>query len=142
MRKVGKKSYRGRDRVFTKNTQPSLTVASDAHLADIKNIMAQFGATGMAALDETALVFQDISGFTDLADAMNQAKAAEFEFMKLPSKVREIFKHDVAVWLDTSHDEDKRDALIDAGFLEPLVKEIADEVEVLPEVEVPDPGGE
>ncbi len=119
MRKVGTKDSRGRPRVQTVNTAPSMTVQSDGHLADINNIMLKFGQEGMAQLDDAALQFADISSFTDLADAIQQARRAEVEFMKLPSKVREIFGHDVAVWLDTAHDKDKRDALVSAGFLEP-----------------------
>lgn len=129
MRKVGKKDYLGRDRVQTVNEEDSMTVQSDAHLADVNRIMKEFGLDGSAMLDETALIFADVSEFTDLQDALNQAKVAENEFMKLPSKVREIFGHDVAVWLDTAHDEDKRAALVAAGFLkapkEPAILEIA-----------------
>ncbi len=112
--------YRGKRRVQTHNDEPSETIQSDAHLADIGNIMAHFGQTGQDMLDEADLMFADVSEFTDLADAMNQAKEAEVEFMKLPSKVREVFDHDVATWLDTAHDQEKRNALVAAGFLEPL----------------------
>ncbi len=116
-RKVGTVDSRGKDRVQTVNTDPSETVQSDAHLADIQNILKSYGATGMEMLDETQMMFADVTSFTDLADAMNQARLAEVEFLKLPSKVREIFDHDVAVWLDSAHDEEKRDALVEAGFI-------------------------
>jgi len=109
--------YRGKARVQTVNDQPSMTVQSDAHLADVNMIMQTFLREGMESLNEADLMFKDVSEFTDLADALNQAKVAEIEFLKLPSKVREIFNHDVAVWLDTAHDEDKRDALVEAGFI-------------------------
>ena len=108
---------RGRKRVLTWNLDPSETIQSDAHLTDIRNIMARFGQDGEAMLDETALTFADVSEFTDLADALNQAKEAEIEFMKLPPGVRLVFENDVAVWLDTAHDEEKRDALVEAGFI-------------------------
>ena len=74
-------------------------------------------------------MFKDVSEFTDLADALNQAKVAEVEFLKLPSKVREIFEHDVAVWLDTAHDQEKRDALVAAGYIksEEVVDLVPDE---------------
>ena len=118
MRNVGTVDARGNGRVQTINKDPSETVQSDAHLADVQQIMNSYLQQGRGLLDETALQFADVSTFTDLADAMNQAKRAEEVFMTLPSKVREIFDHDVAVWLDTSHDEEKRDALVTAGFLE------------------------
>jgi len=117
MRVVGDKDSRGKPRVQTINEEPSETIQSDAHLADIHVIMNNYLQDGIANLDEADLMFKDVSEFTDLADALNQARVAEVEFMKLPSKVREIFDHDVAVWLDTAHDEDKRDALVEAGFI-------------------------
>ncbi len=124
-REESKVDARGRPRVQTVNEEESMTIQSDAHLADMKNILAQFGAGGMQDLDEAALQFSDVSSFTDLQDAMNQAKAAEIEFMKLPSKVREIFNHDVAVWLDTAHDKEKRDALVAAGFIQKVPEDPA-----------------
>lgn len=101
------------------NDEPSMTVQSDAHLADIENILRSYGASGMEQLDETALEFRDISEFTDYHDLMLNVREAEVRFMELPSKVREIFDHSVEKWLDTAFDEDKRDALVEAGFLEP-----------------------
>lgn len=118
MREVGEIDSRGRPRVQTINDEPSMTVQSDAHLADITNILAQYGATGMEQLDQTALEFRDVSEFTDFHELMLQTKEAEKQFLTLPSKVREIFDHDVAVWLDSAHDEEKRDALVAAGFIQ------------------------
>lgn len=120
MRKVGKEGHGGRPRVQSINNDPSETIQSDAHLADMNTILRTFGQEGVSLLDETALQFRDVSGFTDLADALAQAKEAEVEFMKLPSKVREVFDHDVAVWLDTAHDQDKRDILLAEGFIKPV----------------------
>ncbi len=114
---VGVEDLRGKPRIQTINEQPSMTVQSDAHLADMNNILKQFAADGMSALDEADLHYKDVSEFTDLQDALNQARIAELDFLKLPSKVREIFDHDVAVWLDTAHDQEKRDALVEAGFI-------------------------
>ncbi len=122
---VGVLDNRGNPRVQTVNDDPSMTVQSDAHLADINQIMEKFATEGIQSLDEADLMYKDVSEFTDLADALNQAREAEVVFMKLPSKVREIFNHDVAEWLDTAHDEEKRDALVEAGFIE--------RVEVAPE---------
>lgn len=115
---VGETDYRGKPRVQTVNEDPSMTVQSDSHLADIKQIMKQYALGGMEELDETALVFADVSEFTDYADLMNNVRAAEAHFMTLPSKVREVYGHDVAIFLDHAHDQEKRDALVEAGFLE------------------------
>lgn len=110
---------RGRPGVVTVNDGESMTIQSDAHLADIANILKGYGVGEMERmLDDTEMQFADVSEFTDFHDVMIHARIAEVEFMKLPSKVREIFDHDVAVWLDTAHDEDKRNELVQAGFLE------------------------
>lgn len=141
-RQVGTEDYHGRKRVQTVNNEDSKTVQSDAHLADIKNIMAQYAETGMESLDETELTFADVSTFTDLGDALRQAAVANEQFMKLPSKVREIFDHDVAVWLDTAHDDDKRNALIQGGFLKgPEPKEEPPKKEVKAGTKVAGEGG-
>ncbi len=140
-RLVGDIDSRGKRRFQTVNNDPSETLQSDAHLADIQQIMNTFWRDGMEILNEADLQFRDISEFTDLADALNQAREAEVQFLKLPSKVREVFDHDVAVWLDSAHDKDKRDALVAAGFIKGDVETVE---EVRPPVVQPSgeaPGG-
>lgn len=119
MRKVGKTNARGQKRSLyqTINNDPSMTVQSDAHLADINQILRKFEADGIKSLDEAELMFADVSTFGDYHDVMLQVREADVAFHKLPSKVREIFDHSVEKWLDTAHDEDKRDALVEAGFI-------------------------
>lgn len=116
---------RGKERVQTEYLEESQTVQSDGDRADITKILGQYRQVGIVDnLNMAEAQFADISEFTDFADAIRHAREAEDEFMKLPSKVREIFKHDVGEWLDTAHDEDKRDALVQAGIIEaekPLV---------------------
>lgn len=88
----------------------SKTVQSDAHLADIQEILKLYGVVGMAAsLAATEAQFADVSEFTDFADVMRHVRVAEAEFMKLPSKVREEFDHDVSKWLDAAHAEEARE---------------------------------
>lgn len=129
--------WRGKPRVQTTDFGPSMTDQSERDLADIRKVLARFKAGGLQTmLDEAQLVFADVSEFTDLADAMRQAKVAEEEFLKLPSKVREIFNHDVAEWLDHAHDEDKREKLVQAGFLKAPEAPMPSRFETaLPEVE-------
>ncbi len=125
------KDHRGKKRVQTVNNDPSMTVQSDAHLADINNIMARFRDEGLQKLDQAALVYADVSDFGDYTDVMLEVKRAEEMFLKLPSKVRELFGHSVETFLDTAHDEDKRAAMIEAGVLEGPVEVVP---EVVPEV--------
>lgn len=101
----------------TVNTLPSETIQSDADNANITKILAKFHDVGVIQLNDADALFLDVTEFTDFADVMRQSKIAEVEFLKLPSKVREIFNHDVADWLDTAHDQEKRDALVEAGYL-------------------------
>lgn len=110
---------RGRPRVQTSfEGQESMTVQSDAAQADIHQILNQYTQFGIVQnLNKADALFMDISEFTDYADAMAHAEMAKLEFMKLPSKTREIFNHSVLEWLDTAHDPEKRNALVDAGII-------------------------
>lgn len=100
---------RGRARVQTQFLEPSLTVQSDAINSDIQEILRPYGPVGLAqVLDQTDEMFLDVSEFTDYADMARQTRDAEMAFMRLPSKVREAFDHDVMNWLDAAHDKEKR----------------------------------
>lgn len=106
--------YRGRPRAEyqTVNDEPSKTIQSDAHEADIKTILKKHGMTGIVEhLAQTDAQFVDVTELTDYADVMRITREAEGEFMKLPAKVRALFDHDVAKWLDAAHDQEKRDAV-------------------------------
>jgi hypothetical protein len=95
--------FRGRARVQTVNTLPSKTTQADAKRADINEILRQHKIGIVPHLQEVDAKYLDVSEFTDYADMMMQLRQAEKDFMSLPSKVREIFNHDVAVWLDAAH---------------------------------------
>jgi len=102
-----------RARVRTVNTLPSRTVQSDVVRAEIKHILAKYRQVGVLEhMRNVDLQFRDVSEFSDFADVMYQSKVAESAFMRLPSKVREVFHHDVAEWLDAAHDKAKLDALL------------------------------
>lgn len=120
------RDHRGKLRSLyqTVNDEPSLTVQSDGPKADIHFILKQYEQVGglEANLDAAEIKYMDISEFTDYKDALGHAMMAEADFLTLPSKVREIFNHDVAEWLDTAHDPEKRDALVKAGFLKAVVE--------------------
>lgn len=103
---------RRRPRVQTINTLPSKTVQSDVLRTDIRHILAKYKQVGMVEhMREVDLQFRDVTEFSDFADLMFQTKQAEKVFMALPSKVREVFSHDVAKWLDAAHDSDELEAL-------------------------------
>lgn len=86
--------------------QESKTIQSDAPLASIQEILRTAGVPGLQGmLDEVEGTFMDVSEFTDYSDMMRHVREAEVEFMKLDSKLREVFNHDVFEWLDRAHDE-------------------------------------
>ena len=92
-------------RVVTMNDEESRTVQQDKDNADIRKIMARYQATGVVDhLRAVDLAWRDVTEFTDMSDALRQSKDAEAQFMKLPSKLREAFDHDVGKWLDVAHD--------------------------------------
>lgn len=127
---------RGRERVRTvrPDDEEKQVVQSDAHRADITKILARYRQVGIVDhLNTAEAMFRDITEFQDFGDAMLMAKEAEKEFMKLPSKIREVFDHDVATWLDAAHDQEKRDALVEAGIIEAGAEPVA---EVRPEAVV------
>lgn len=104
---------RRKPRVQTVNTMPSKTVQSDVLRTEIRHILARYKQVGiidhMASVD---LQFRDVTEFTDYADLARQTKEAEQAFMRLPSKVREVFGHDMMNWLDAAHDPEKFEALL------------------------------
>jgi len=115
---------RRRPRVQTVNTLPSKTVQTDVFRSEIRHVLAKYKQVGIVEhLRSVDLQFRDVSEFSDFADLMFQSKEAEKVFLKLPSKVREVFDHDVAKWLDAAHDPEKVEAvrpqLEKLGVLEP-----------------------
>lgn len=116
---------RFRPREVTVNEEPSMTVQSDVVRTEIKHIMAKYRQVGIIEhMRDVDLQFRDVTEFQDFADLMYQNKQAEAVFMKLPSKVREVFDHDYARWLDAAADpniiEQLRPQLEKVGVLEPL----------------------
>jgi len=103
---------RRRPRVQTVNTLPSKTVQSDVFRTEMRHILAKYKQTGIVEhLRDVDLQFRDVTEFSDFADLMFQSKKAESVFMTLPSKVRAVFGHDYARWLDAAHDPEKLEEL-------------------------------
>lgn len=108
--------------------EESMTAQSDVVRSDIKHILAKYEQTGvLVGMRQVDLAYRDVSEFTDFADLMRENAEAKQAFMRLPSKVRETFNHDVAEWLDAAHDglsSEQRAKLEKLGFLEAVqVKE-------------------
>ena len=109
-----------RSQFQTPHDPEDLCVKSDAEETDINTILRRAGMTGIwEQMDLTEDHFPDVTEIGDFADVMRTAKLAEMEFLKLPPEVRKVFKNDVANWLDTAHDPEKRASLIAEGKLPP-----------------------
>jgi len=132
---------RRKPRVQTVNMLPSMTVQSDVVRTEIRHILAKYRQTGVLEhMRNVDLAFRDVSEFSDFSDLMFQSAEAEKVFMQLPSKVRAVFGHDYARWLDCAHDADKLEAL--RPELEALGLKFGDEAAppvVAPAVPAPPP---
>lgn len=115
------KDARGKERAQfqTVNDGPVLVHRSLKDQADIKHILGKYKEFGiLPELNRTQGSFADVTELQDYAEVFRITAQAKEEFMKLPPRVRRIFNNDVANWLDTAHDENKRDELVAAGYLE------------------------
>ena len=111
--------YRGRPRVQTVNKGPSKTVQSDAELADIAKMIERVSPQALyEGLEAAQAEFKDVTAFEDYADVQRTLAAANTEFMKLPSKEREQYDHDVAKWLDEAHRPDRPDEPVESPPVE------------------------
>lgn len=138
---VGDVDSRGKARVQTVNELPSETRQGDADEADINKIMGKFLRHGLTPNMELAdNLFLDVTEFTDFKDAVDQLNEAERLFHTLPSKVRELFNHNVAEWLDAAHDPEKRDDIKTAAELLYSAHSVGSSVTASPS-EGAEPGG-
>lgn len=113
---------RKRPRIRTEFPEESRTVQSDRDRADMKTILQRHALQGAPVnLARPDLEFRDVTSFSDYGDALRELKNAEAAFMRLPSKVREVFGHDPAEWLDAAEDglsAEQRARLVEFGVLE------------------------
>lgn len=105
-------------RFKTVNNEPSRTKQSFAEECDVNSIVKRHDARALVqSLSLAERTYADVTTFQDFHQVMNTLVQAEQDFQQLPSEARAIFDNDVANWLDTAHDADKRNALVDLGLL-------------------------
>lgn len=129
----------GKKRVQTGEFGESKTVQSDNAQAEIHEVLRKYRGVGIVDhLAQVDLQFRDVTQFEDFQDLMRQTKEAEGVFMRLPSKLREVFNHDVNRWLDCAHDAEKlaeiRPQLEKLGVMEPVKAPQAPPAPVAPPV--------
>ena len=114
--------FLGRPRFQEIVNQPSKTVQADAKKADINEILKKAnGGLGLVQhLQDVDAQFMDVSEHDDYVTLMRHVRDAESTFNQLPSKVRELFDHDVAKWLDAAHAAPgENDALLAEAGVDP-----------------------
>jgi len=82
--------------------------------------MAQYQYTGeIPNLNTMQAVYEDCTGL-DYMDHMNKIVEANNLFADMPSKIRNRFNNDPALFLDFVHDENNRSELQAMGLLRPV----------------------
>jgi phage internal scaffolding protein len=104
---------------------PSLTRQEFRDECDLGKIIARFSMTpeGQEALMKAQgyldARFEDVSGVVDYQTALEQVKAADEAFMRLPAIVRTRFDNDPAKFLDFVDDPKNGDEMIKLGLRAP-----------------------
>lgn len=86
---------------------------------DINVIMSQYMKTGLAPGAASVGEYGDYAEAPDYFEAQNVVKAAEEQFSRLPSAVRDEFRNDAAAFLAFVHDEKNADRAVELGLLTP-----------------------
>lgn len=99
------KRKNGSNRVQHVNVGESKTHQSFKDEVDVTKIVTRHRDTRLP-LPSTGLVYADVSELTDYRDALDNVKAVEGIFMKLPSASRAYFDNDPARFLDWTFQND------------------------------------
>lgn len=82
--------------------EEDMAVQGDKDEADINLMLRRFGVTGQIRTVNRQALFGDFSDVTDFQTALNRVKAAEAEWLNLPSELRKELDQDPArltAWL-------------------------------------------
>ncbi|AXH77264.1 MAG: internal scaffolding protein [Microviridae sp.] len=113
---------------YSPNKHPGMTFPKNSEYTkqefknecDINVIMAQYQYSGeIPNLNTMQPVYQDCTGL-DYMEHMNKIVEANNLFADLPSKIRNRFNNDPALFLDFVHDENNRSELQSMGLLRPV----------------------
>lgn len=100
-------------------TDPSLTVQSQAAEADINTIVRNFGVTGKLPESLVLPSYGDFDGVEDFRSALDAVRAAEAEFMKLPSDLRGRLDNDPQKFLEYCADSSNLEEMRKLGLAVP-----------------------
>ena len=101
----------------------SLTVQSDKDDADINTLVRRFGITGTMPQLERLPINEDFVPIVDYHSALNQLRAADEDFMRLPADVRARFNHDAGAFVSFCSDSANLPELRSLGLAPPAVVE-------------------
>lgn len=104
--------------------------------SDINTIVSRFGLTGEIPGDFKAPMSGDFTGITDFQTAMQQVRAAEEEFMRMPGELRARFANDPQQLLAFVMDDRNRDEAVRLGIVPPKV-EVARDGSAVPAPKAP-----
>lgn len=128
------KRKKAQRRPATKNTEPSLTDASQAKATDVNYIMSQYLKTGdKRLLEKRAGQYADLSQIGDLSEALMQIQIANEAFMDLPAQLRARLNNDPVLFIDYLNDPANKEEATKLGFFKALP-----EVSVDPSMANPD----
>lgn len=99
---------------------PSRTQQSFKDETNINNIMAKYQKTGLLDhINEHGASYGDQPSADDYHEAMNRVASTKSMFEELPSSTREQFDNDPSKFLEYVSDEEKREALLNTGNINP-----------------------
>ena len=112
------KNSRGMDRKTFQTDYTGIESQTDqtqAKKGDINEVLRRYRQVGIVEhLNQVDAQFLDVTELPqDYKQVLDYTRLAEEEFMRLPSKLREVFNHDVAEWLDAAHaSPEEQDAIL------------------------------
>lgn len=96
-----------------------LTVQAQANECDINTIVKRMEKGMLLNTNQNEGVFQDVSEYSDLADAIIKVQNANAEFMKLPADLRARFENDPVQLVEFLEDGNNRKEAEELGLIVP-----------------------
>ncbi len=112
-----KTPYGDRTRSGFETTGDSLTQQSHAAAADVRNIIRQYDRTGLIAnVNKGVAQYGDYSEINEYAEALNMVRAADENFQKLPSEIRQQFNNNAGLFFEFATDPKNKEEMIKMGL--------------------------
>lgn len=118
MKKIEVCEKTGRKRVSTVNELPSKTDQSYKKQCDANYILRKYAATGQMPthLNPNMGNYLDVSGISDLRQALQDVELAKQSFMNIPSEIRAKFGNDMAAYVEAMNDPGRAEELAELGL--------------------------